>query len=185
LGYDKVDLLGFSLGGFISQEIMLQEPSLVRKAILAGTGPAGGKGIKDVQKLTYRYIFKSLYTFKDAKTFMFFNRNASGKKAAKEFLSRLKERRENRDEKMKISNFKLQLKAITAWGEQTPEDLSAIKQPVLIVNGDNDIMVPIGNSIDLSKRIPDSKIITYKDAGHGGIFQYHETFVKDVLKFLQ
>ena len=184
LGYEKVDLIGFSLGGFISQEILLQEPQLVRKAIIAGTGPAGGEGIKNVTKITYLDIMRGLFSFKDAKTYLFFNRNATGKKAAKEFLSRLNERIENRDKKMKIGNFQRQLKAIHSWGKQQPQDLSIIKQPVLVANGDNDRMVPSSNTYDLAKRIFNSEIIVYEDAGHGGIFQYHEEFVKNALAFL-
>jgi len=184
LGYEKVDLMGFSLGGFISQEILLQEPQLVRKAIITGTGPAGGDGIKNVTKITYKDILRGLFSFKDAKTYLFFNRNENGKKSAKEFLNRLKERKENRDKKMRIGNFQRQLKAIHAWGLQSPQDLSVIKQPVLVANGDNDRMVPSNNTLDLGKRISNSEIIVYKDAGHGGIFQYHEELVKSALAFL-
>jgi pimeloyl-ACP methyl ester carboxylesterase len=184
LGYEKVDLIGFSLGGFISQEILQQEPQLVRKAILTGTGPAGGIGIKNVTKITYLDILRGLFSFKDAKTFLFFNRNENGKKSAKEFLNRLNERKENRDEKMKISNFQRQLKAIHSWGSQAPQDLSVIKIPVLVANGDNDRMVPSSNTMDLSKRISNSELIIYQDAGHGGIFQYHKEFVKSALAFL-
>lgn len=184
LGYQKVDLFGFSLGGFVSQEILLQEPQLVRKAILAGTGPAGCEGIKNVTKITYYDILRGLFSFQDAKTFLFFNRNENGKKSAKEFLNRLKERKENRDEKMSIGNFQRQLRAIHSWGLQAPQDLSVIKQPVLVVNGDNDRMVPSSNTYDLKKRIQNSEIIIYKDAGHGGIFQYHQEFVKSALDFL-
>jgi pimeloyl-ACP methyl ester carboxylesterase len=184
LGFAKVDLVGFSLGGFISQEILLQEPQLVRKAVIAGTGPAGGEGIKNVTRITYLDIMRGLFSFKDAKTFLFFNRNANGKKSAKEFLSRLKERTENRDEKMPIGNFQRQLKAIHAWGLQAPQDLSVIKIPVLVANGDNDRMVPSSNTYALQKRIANSEIIVYKDAGHGGIFQYHDDFVKSVLTFI-
>jgi pimeloyl-ACP methyl ester carboxylesterase len=184
LGFEKVDLLGFSLGGFISQEILLQEPQLVHKAIITGTGPAGGEGIKNVTKITYKDILRGLISFKDAKTYLFFNRNENGKKSAEEFLRRLKERKENRDKKMKIGNFQRQLKAIHAWGQQAPQDLSVIKQPVLVANGDNDRMVPSSNTTDLAKRITNSEIIVYKDAGHGGIFQYHEEFVKSALAFL-
>ncbi len=184
LGYEQVDLVGFSLGGFISQEILLQEPQFIRKAVIAGTGPAGGEGIKNVTNITYMDIIRGLFSFKDAKTYLFFNRNKNGKRAAKVFLSRLEERKENRDEKMKIGNFQRQLKAIHAWALQAPQDLSVIKQPVLVVNGDNDRMVPSSNTYDLSKRIPNSEVIIYKDAGHGGIFQYHEEFVKSTLAFL-
>ena len=184
LGYEKVDLIGFSLGGFISQEILLQEPQLVRKVILAGTGPAGGVGIKKVTGITYLDIMRGLFSFKDAKTYLFFNRNKNGKRSAKEFLDRIKERKEDRDKKMKIGNFQRQLKAIHAWGLQQPQDLSVIKQPVLVVNGDNDRMVPSSNTHDLAKRLSNSEIIIYKDAGHGGIFQYHNEFVKSALAFL-
>jgi len=184
LGYEKVDLVGFSLGGFISQEILLQEPLLVRKAVIAGAGPAGGEGIRNVTKITYKDILRGLFSFKDAKTYLFFNRNENGKKSAREFLNRLKERKENRDKKMPLGNFQRQLNAIHAWGLQSPQDLSVIKQPVLVVNGDNDRMVPSNNTLDLNKRILNSEIIIYKDAGHGGIFQYHEKFVKSTLAFL-
>ncbi len=184
LGYEKVDLVGFSLGGFISQEILLQEPQLVRKAIITGTGPAGGEGINKVTRITYLDIMRGLFSFKDAKTYLFFNRNANGKKAAKEFLSRLKERKENRDKRMKIGNFQRQLKAIHSWGKQQTQDLSVIKQPVLVANGDNDRMVPSNNTTDLAKRLTNSQLIIYKDSGHGGIFQYHDEFVKSALAFL-
>lgn len=184
LGYEKIDLIGFSMGGFIAQEILLQEPQLVRKAIITGTGPAGGEGIKNVTKITYIDILRGLFSFRDAKTYLFFNRNENGKKAAKEFLSRLKERKENRDRKMSVGNFQRQLKAIHAWALQTPQDLSVIKQPVLVANGDNDKMVPSSNTYALSKRIPNAEIIIYKDAGHGGMFQYHDNFVKSALAFL-
>ena len=105
LGYEKVDLIGFSLGGFISQEILLQEPQLVRKAIITGTGPAGGEGIKNVTRITYLDILRGLFSFKDAKTYLFFNRNENGKRSAKEFLSRLIERKENRVWLLAIERF--------------------------------------------------------------------------------
>ena len=85
---------------------------------------------------------------------------------------------------MSVGNFQRQLKAIHAWALQTPQDLSVIKQPVLVANGDNDKMVPSSNTYALSKRIPNAEIIIYKDAGHGGMFQYHDNFVKSALAFL-
>ena len=184
LGYKKVDIIGFSMGAFIAQEILLQEPQLVRKAVMTGTGPAGGEGIKNVTKITYLDIFRGLVTFRDPKFYLFFNTNKNGKKSAKEFLARIKERTENRDKKIGIKSFSNQLKAIHSWGLQKPQDLSVIKQPVLIANGDNDRMVPSSNTHDLAKRISNSELIIYKDSGHGGIFQYHEDFVKSTLAFL-
>lgn len=184
LGYDKVDIVGFSMGAFVAQEILLQEPKLVRKVVMTGTGPAGGQGIKNVSRITYWDMLRGYLTFRDPKFYLFFNQNKNGKKAAKEFLARIKERTENRDEKMKIKSFSNQLKAIHDWGLQKPQDLSVIKQPVLISNGDNDRMVPSSNTYDLAKRISNSELIVYKDAGHGGIFQNHEEFVKSALAFL-
>ena len=184
MGYDKVDIVGFSMGAFVAQEILLQEPKLVRKVVMTGTGPAGGQGIKNVSRITYWDMLRGYLTFRDPKFYLFFNQNKNGKKAAKEFLARIKERTENRDEKMKIKSFSNQLKAIHDWGLQKPQDLSVIKQPVLIANGDNDRMVPSINTYDLAKRISNSELIVYKDAGHGGIFQNHEEFVKSALAFL-
>ena len=184
LGYEKVDIVGFSMGAFIAQEILLQQPQLVRKAVLTGTGPAGGEGIINVTKITYLDIFRGLLTFRDPKFYLFFNTNKNGKKSAKEFLARIKERTENRDKKIGIKSFGNQLKAIHNWGLQAPQDLSVIKHPVLIANGDNDRMVPSSNTYDLAKRISNSELIVYKDAGHGGIFQNHEEFLKSALAFL-
>lgn len=184
MGYKKVDIVGFSMGAFIAQEILLQQPQLVRKAVMTGTGPAGGEGIKKVTRITYLDMLRGYLTFRDPKFYLFFNQNKNGKKAAKEFLARIKERSENRDKKISIRSFGNQLKAIHGWGLQQPQDLSVIKQPVLIANGDNDRMVPSSNTYDLAKRISTAELIVYKDAGHGGIFQNNQAFVNSVLTFL-
>lgn len=185
LGYKQVDIVAFSMGGFITQELLLQEPALARKIILAGTGPRGGKGISDVAGLTYKDILKGLLTFRDPKFYLFFTQNKIGKEAARDFLKRLKERTENRDEKVKLSVLGKQLKAIKTWGNDNPADLSVFKHPVLVVNGDNDRMVPTPNSYDLAKRFPNAeKVIIYPNSGHGGIFQYHKEFLEKAIPFL-
>jgi len=94
LGFDQVDLLGFSMGGFIAQVIAHQEPELVRKIVLAGTGPAGGEGIDKVTALTLQDLVKGTLTLQDAKQFLFFTRTANGRQAGRDFLKRLKERTE-------------------------------------------------------------------------------------------
>ncbi len=185
LGYKQVDILAFSMGGFITQEILELEPTLPRKIILTGTGTRGGKGVSAVVGVTYKDILKSLLTFRDAKYYLFFNQTKSGKIAAKDFLGRLKERTENRDTKVKLSVLKKQLKAIKDWGNAAPADLSVFKQPVLVVNGDNDRMVPTPLSYDLAKRFPNAEpVIIYPNSEHGGIFQYHEEFLKKAIPFL-
>ncbi len=185
LGYNQVDIMAFSMGGFITQELLLVEPTLARKIILTGTGPRGGKGVSDVVGLTYKDIFKSLLTFRDAKFYLFFTQNQVGKDAARDFLKRLNERTENRDAKVKLSVVKKQLKAIEDWGHETPADLCVFKHPVLVANGDNDRMVPTPLSYDLAKRFPNAEpVIIYPNSGHGGIFQYHEEFLKKSIPFL-
>lgn len=184
LGFEKVDLLGFSLGGFVAQDITLKAPHLVRKLILAGTGPAGGEGIDKVGPVSWPLIIKGLLTLRDPKFYLFFTSTANGRRAAKAFLKRLKERKVGRDKGPTRGAFLRQLEAITAWGRQAPQDLGSIKIPVLIANGDDDIMVPTVNSTDMARRIPGAQLVIYEDAGHGGIFQYHADFVPKALSFL-
>ncbi|HVQ97914.1 MAG TPA: alpha/beta hydrolase [Mycobacterium sp.] len=184
LGFDQVDLLGFSLGGFVSQLIAQQVPTLVRKIILAGTGPAGGEGIVNVTKRTYLDMLQALATLKDPKELLFFTRTANGKSEARAFVKRLKERTADRDRAITLRAFRRQLKAIHAWGLEAPSDIARIQQPVLVVNGDDDRMVPTSNSYDLARRLPNATLRIYPDAGHGGIFQFHERFVREALEFL-
>ncbi|MGJ3189616.1 alpha/beta hydrolase [Paenarthrobacter nitroguajacolicus] len=184
LGYQKVDLFGFSLGGMIAQSLVLKHPSLVRKLVLAGTGPAGGEGIQKIIGTTYYDMLRATLTRQDPKEFLFFNRNAAGKPAARAFINRLKERTTNREAPIKLQAFQTQLKAIRRWGLSPSADLGVITQPALIANGDNDRMVPSVLSSDMHRRIPGSELVIYPDSGHGGIFQFHDRFVPAVLEFL-
>jgi pimeloyl-ACP methyl ester carboxylesterase len=184
LGFDEVDLLGFSMGGFVAQVIAEEQPDLIRKVILVGTGPAGGDGIDKVTMLTYLDIARGALTLRDAKYYLFFTETANGRSEARKFLKRLKERTNDRDKSISVSSFRAHLKAIHAWALQEPSDLSRIQQPVFIANGDHDRMVPTQNSADLARRLPNAKLKIYPDAGHGGIFQYHAEFVPEALEFL-
>jgi pimeloyl-ACP methyl ester carboxylesterase len=184
LGFDHVDLFGFSLGGMIAQVIAQQEPGLVRKMILAGTGPAGGEGIEKVTRVTYLDVARGLLNRQDPKQFLFFTRTPNGRRAGEEFLARLQERTNDRDEAISVRSLRAQLKAIHRWGQQQPADLASIHQPVLVLNGESDKMVPTTNTVDLDRRLPNSQLVLYPDAGHGGVFQFHEDFVKRVVEFL-
>lgn len=184
LGLEQVDLIGFSLGGFVVQQILLDTPDLVRRAILAGTGPAGGVGIEKVGSVSWSLIIKGLLTFRDPKTYLFFTASMQSRSAAKAFLNRLKMRKADRDKTVGLSAFARQLKAIEAWGRQAPQPLETIRRPVLVANGDHDIMVPTENSRELARRISNADLVLYPDAGHGGIFQYHEAFLEKVRSFL-
>jgi pimeloyl-ACP methyl ester carboxylesterase len=184
LGFDQVDLFGFSMGGMIAQVIAQEEPQLVRKMIIAGTGPAGGEGIDKVTRISYLDTARGLLTHQDPKQFLFFTRTPDGRRAGKEFLARLKERTSDRDKAISVGSFRAQLKAIHRWGEQKPADLARIRQPVLVMNGESDRMVPSQNTVDLHRRLPNSQLVLYPDAGHGGVFQFHEDFVVRALAFL-
>ena len=185
LGYDQVDLLGFSLGGGVAQVIALERPELVRRIILAGTGPAGGGGIEKMYGIVGAAYTKAALTLRDPRHYLFFNRNAKGKRAATEYMARLKERTADRDKRISLQARRAQLKAIRAAGLQAPHDLGKITQPVLVANGDNDVMVASSHSADLARRIPNAKLTIYPDSGHGGVFQYHREFVPAVLEFLE
>jgi pimeloyl-ACP methyl ester carboxylesterase len=184
MGFKQVDLLGFSMGGMIAQEIVLKEPPLVRKMILAGTGPAGGEGISSVAGVTFYDMLRGFLTGRDPKQYLFFTRTPSGIEAGKAFLERLKERAENRDKEIALSALLAQLQALRTWGQKAPANLSVVKHPVLVVNGDDDRMVPTPNTHDLAGRLPNSTLIIYPDAGHGGMFQFHADFVPSALEFL-
>ena len=183
-GFKQVDLFGFSMGGMIAQEIVLKEPHLVRKLILAGTGPAGGPGISTVAGVANYDLLRATLSGQDPKQFLFFTRTPNGIAAGKAFLQRLQERTEDRDKAIAVGAYFAQLEALRAWGQKQPADLSVIRQPSLVANGDDDRMVPTSNTYDLAKRLPNSELIIYPDAGHGGIFQYYKDFVPKALAFL-
>lgn len=185
LGYQQVDIIGFSLGGFVAQEVLAQAPELVCRLVLAGTGPRGGQGISQVAGLTYLDMLRGLLTLRDPKFYLFFTQTPHGKAAARQFLQRLQERTKNRDKTVGLGVLQAQLGAIKAWGQLPPADLSQYPLPVLVANGDHDRMVPTPNSYDLARRFPHAELVIYEDAGHGGVFQEHAKFVAKVLAFLR
>ena len=184
LGFERIDVFSFSLGGMVAQALVVKHPELVRRLVLTGTGPKGGKGIDKVAGVTYWDILRATLTRQDPKEFLFFNRNAAGKAAARAFVQRLQERTVDRDKPISVKAFQAQLKAIKRWGRGAPDDLSTITQPTLIANGDNDRMVPSVLSEDLHRRVKGSELIIYPDSGHGGIFQFHDKFVPAAIEFL-
>ena len=184
LGFDKIDVFSFSLGGMVAQALVVKHPELVRKLVLTGTGPAGGKDIDKVAGITYWDILRATLTRSDPKEFLFFNRNAAGKPAGKAFVKRLQERTADRDAPATVKVLQTQLNAIKKWGRSAPADLSKLTQPTLIANGDNDRMVPSVLSEDLHRRINGSELVIYPDSGHGGIFQFHDTFAPVAVEFL-
>ena len=184
LGLNKVDLFGFSLGGAVAQVVALRAPDLVRKIVLAGTGPRGGGGIDKMATIVGGAYLKAALTRQDARNYLFFPRTPDGKRAAAAYFDRLAERTTDRDTTISLQARLAQLRAIIAGGKAAPDDLSAITQPVLVANGDHDVMVASEHSVDLANRLPNAKVVIYPNSGHGGVFQYHRQFVPEVLDFL-
>jgi pimeloyl-ACP methyl ester carboxylesterase len=184
LGLKKVDLFGYSLGGFVAQVIAQERPALVRKIILAGTGPAGGTGIAKIGEVLQSAMQRSAAEKKHPKHFLFFTPSAFSQKSADEFLTRLSQRTTDKDAAVSNEAIQAQAVAITKWGKSAANDLKAITQPVLVANGDEDIMFPTVNSFELFQKLPNAKLSIFPDASHGGIFQYHSEFVRQAVTFL-
>lgn len=186
LKLSKVDLLGFSLGGFVAQEITLERPDLVRRVILAGTGPQGGQNMDNYTPEVAEAATNEIPVLEDF-LYLFFSQSEDGQNAGKAFWKRRHQRKEDVEPASSMAVMQAQANAIGAWGIPNPallHRLHAIKQPVLIANGHNDIMVPTINSYMMFQHISNSKLILYPDSGHGFLFQYPEEFVKDVTAFL-
>lgn len=185
LGLTRVDLLGFSLGGFIAQVMAAQRPDLVRRLILAGTGPEGGEGIQNLGTVVAQARQASPA---EPRLYLFFEQSESSQEAGRAFVERAARRTSDRDPDSSEQTVGAQLTAIVRWGASPgPERvtrLRAITQPVLVVNGKRDIMVPTINSYTLFQQLPDARLLLYPDSGHGALFQYADEFVREGLQFL-
>lgn len=186
LGLDQIDLLGFSLGGFVAQEIALVRPDLVRRLILAATAPRGGpdmhgwrKDIADAVRQNEPGPAELLYTFfKDSET---------SQSAGRDYLRRFMARTLNRDRASSLQTRDAHYDAVCEWGvpdHAALQRLCGIRQPTLVANGDADAMIPPRLSHLLGGLIPDAQVIIYPDAGHGFLFQHHARFGADVNAFL-
>jgi pimeloyl-ACP methyl ester carboxylesterase len=185
LGLSTVDLLGFSLGGAVAQVIVEKRPDLVRRVILAGTAPAGDQGPAATGAVLQAAMEKAGAEGKHPKHFLFFSPTANSQAAADAFLARLDERTADRDEPVTNETIGAQLTALAKWEQSaSPAGLANVDKPVLVVNGDDDTMMPTISSFHLAQLLPDAELSIYPDSGHGGIFQYHDLFVAQTLEFL-
>ncbi|MEU3616214.1 alpha/beta hydrolase [Streptomyces sp. NPDC006872] len=185
LRLEQVDLLGFSIGGIQAEEVALRHPELVRKLLLIGTGLRGGEGAVDpkVPEVATHPV-PAVEDF----LYLFFGPSEAAQEAGKAFWER-RHQRVDQDPPSSPELMMAQAEAVAVYSPLRPDEtpfvyLNAITQPTLVLNGENDVMIPSINSWHLAQNIPDAQLIIYPDAGHGAQFQYPERFLKHAVQFL-
>jgi pimeloyl-ACP methyl ester carboxylesterase len=188
LGLKTCDVLGFSLGGMVAQQMMLDRPSSIRKMILVGTAPRGGEDIMHLEKPSLaRHLSDPKNQGYSVLQKIFFAPTPSSQAAGGAFIERLMQRRADREPVSGAMVAQAQMAAFRDWEVSTGErfaDLKRIRQPALVVNGVHDEMIPVANSYWLSANLPNAVLLTYPDSGHGSLFQFHESFTRQAEAFL-
>ena len=187
LGLEQIDLLGFSLGGYVAQELVLLRPRLVRRLVLAGTAPQGAPDLHRWSEDVYALATPDEPTAEDLLA-LFFSGSEESRAKGMESIGRLFQREVDRDEPTDLATRDAQLAAITAWGIPDASKLNrlaGITQPTFVANGDNDTMMHTHNSHLLAEHLPNAQLRIYPDAGHGFLNQYPELFADDVHAFLE
>ena len=187
-GMETCDVLGFSLGGIIAQQMALDRPAVFRRMILAGTAPRGGENIMHLDKPSLgKYLQDPKYKGYEVLQKIFFAPSETSQAAGKAFVDRVMQRTEDREPASGPEVAQAQMTAFREWEQYKGErfaDLKGIKQPTLVVNGIHDEMIPVSNSYWLSANLPNAVLLTYPDAGHGSIFQWHDSFTRQAAAFL-
>lgn len=186
LELDRVDLLGFSLGGFVAQDIALTRPALVRRLILAGTGPKGAPRMHGWREDIEDHSRRTSPTPEDL-LYIFFAHTETSAARGVEFLRRISARTEDRDAPTTIQTRDAQYDAVLEWGIPdiaALQRLTGIRQPTLVIQGDDDLMIPTPGSHTLAGLIPDARLRIYPDAAHASLFQYPDQVAADIQAFL-
>ena len=189
LGLKRIDVLGFSLGGMVAQQITLDRPTLVRYLVLAGTGPEGGERM-DIGGLppSSEVLSNKSLSHIDIEQRLFFAPTETSQAAGRAFQARKAWRKTDRDLSNSPEVAKAQTIAIKSWGQQPKGEryarLKEIVQPTLVFNGVDDVMIPTINSYILAEHMPDARLVLYPDSGHGALFQYPHQFCAEVKLFL-
>jgi pimeloyl-ACP methyl ester carboxylesterase len=187
LGLTKVDVLGFSIGGMIAQEITLQAPDLVRRLVLVGTGLRGGEGIAPMTEAAAKIFGATYDPPENLWLAVHFTASASSQASGREFLKRKHLRQVKRDPEVNEKVGPAQIQALNKYGvkhEGVFDYLKNIHQPTLVVNGHNDVIAPTVNSFTLQQNLPNAQLILYPDSNHGSFYQYHWLFAEQANQFL-
>ena len=187
LSAEQVDLFAFSIGGMVGQQVVLDAPELVRRLILVGTGPSGGEGMDVYSPQVTEIVNRPNATPAEKMLELFFSPTATSQAAGKAWLSRISERKTDREPESRPQVAAAQLAALAKWGQVTGErysDLKNIRHRTLVVNGHDDIMVPTVNSFILQQKLSDARLILFPDSGHGSHFQFPEEFAEAATRFL-
>jgi pimeloyl-ACP methyl ester carboxylesterase len=189
LGLSTCDVLGFSLGGMVAQQMVLERPSIFRRMILVGTAPRGGEDIMHLEKPSLaKYLGDPSLRGYAVLQKIFFAPTDSSQAAGGAFIERLLQRTQDREPASGPEVAKAQTAAFRDWEQFTGErfaDLKDINHPALVINGIYDEMIPVRNSYWLSAFLPNAVLMTYPDSGHGSLFQFHESFTRQVAAFLR
>jgi pimeloyl-ACP methyl ester carboxylesterase len=187
LGLEQVDLFGFSMGGYVAQQITVDRPELVRRLVLVGTGPRGGDGMGQLDP-DVAPLFGKVYDPQDLMWLpIFFSPSAESQAAGRRFLERIRARTEDRDAPVSEATVTAHLTAARAWGAAASdgfEYLKEIRQPTLVVNGSNDVVVATVNSYILQQNLPDAELVLFPDSNHGSHFQFADRFIAYVTDFV-
>src|SRR6516164_751274 len=184
----RCDVLGYSLGGMIAQQMALDRPTIFRRMILVGTAPRGGEDIMHLEKPSLaRPLQDPTNRGYAVLKKIFFTPTDSGQAAGQAFIERLAQRKSDLEPPSGPKVAQAQIAAFRDWERFEGErfgNLKGIRHPTFVVNGVHDEMIPVFNSYWLAENLPNAVLLTYPDAGHGSLFQYHESFVRHAAAFL-